>query len=99
MEQSKAIIPTGTNSARLVTLLAGLEKANREGTINNYETASSKIWYLCDPAKNFECRKSSCVHNTESEIRKCDRTSHIQYAMLDEKGKPIIAMEQPKPQV
>ena len=61
--------------------------------------STSKIWYLCDSAKNVECRKSSCVHNTDAEFRVCDRTSHIQYALLDGEGKPIIATAQPRLQV
>ena len=63
------------------------------------EPNSLKIWYLCDPAKNVECRKHACVHNPDSKAQLCDRTSRIQYAVLDGEGKPIIAMERPKLQV
>jgi len=55
------------------------------------------VWYVCDPVKNKACKKNTCVHSTNGNERHCDRTSHIQFAMLDGEGKPIIAMEQLTP--
>lgn len=49
-----------------------------------------QIWYLCDPDKNTECRKSICKHNASAYTGCCIRTSHREYAKLDEEGKPII---------
>jgi len=60
--------------------------------------SSSKIWYLCDPIKNVECRKRSCVHNTDSEFQLCDRTCYTLFAVLDGEGNPIIAKAQLKQQ-
>lgn len=57
-----------------------------------------KVWYACDPAKNKACKKTTCMHNVYSGMRCCDRTSHIQYSVLDGNGKPIIAMERPMQQ-
>ena len=54
------------------------------------EKMEKKTWYLCDPDKNTECRKTGCVHNAAAIMKSCERTSHPEYAKLDEEGKPII---------
>ena len=52
-----------------------------------------KTWYVCDPMKNTECRKMSCIDNENRVGGPCYRT-HIQaFAMLDENGKPITVAE------
>ena len=42
-----------------------------------------KILYLCNPAKNKECQKSSCQIN-------CKLTTNKEFAKTDENGKEII---------
>lgn len=45
--------------------------------------------YLCDPDKNTECRKTSCVHNPVAVGPLCRSTKHFEFAKLDEDGDPI----------
>ena len=49
-----------------------------------------KIWYICDPEKNKECRKRNCRWN-ELVIGKCKMTSNPEYAVRDKAtGEPIV---------
>ena len=50
-----------------------------------------KTLYLCDPEKNKTCRKSCCVHNPLAIDCICKATVHLEFAKLDESGKPILA--------
>ena len=53
------------------------------------------IWYKCDPGKNTECKKRTCLYNPSAEHRVCYRTSNPAYAMLDEANRPMALQEQP----
>ena len=46
----------------------------------------AKTWYRCDPEKNRECRKKSCVEHGGP----CRRTSRSEFAEKDADGKPIV---------
>lgn len=48
---------------------------------------TKKTWYKCDPEKNKECSKRTCVHNKNAEIKRCDRTSHKEFSV---DGIPVI---------
>lgn len=48
--------------------------------------------YLCDPEKNTECRKTSCVHKPVAVGPLCRTTKHPEFAKLDEDGDPIRAI-------
>jgi hypothetical protein len=39
-----------------------------------------KQWYECDPNKNVDCSKRTCIHNPNAKYKVCDRTSDIKYA-------------------
>lgn len=39
---------------------------------------SKKAWYKCDPIKNTECRKTTCIHNKNAKFKICDRTSKVE---------------------
>jgi hypothetical protein len=41
----------------------------------------TKTFYKCDPEKNTQCAKSTCMHNPNAEFKACDRTSHIEYSI------------------
>ena len=54
-----------------------------------------KIYYLCDPNKNTECRKRVCYLNAPfriSEKHRCRMTQNPDYAKTDEKGEKIILL-------
>ena len=76
------IVKAQANNSRLS---AGTKK---KGGKNLQE--SPKIWYICDPQRAAECKKSGCIHNPESKYPVCYRTSHIEWAALDGKGRPIL---------
>jgi len=40
--------------------------------------STEKKYYICDPVKNVQCRKTSCKSNPNAEYRVCDRTSNIE---------------------
>ena len=48
------------------------------------------IWYICDPQRAAECKKTMCINNPEVKYPVCDRTSHIEWAALDADGNPMI---------
>lgn len=50
-----------------------------------------RTWYVCDPMKNTECKKRSCVHNPEAAFWTCWATSNPAFAVLDENGEPMKA--------
>lgn len=52
-----------------------------------------KTWYVCNPMKNTECKKSGCVYNPHAKFKSCARTSNPDFALLDKSGKPITAAE------
>lgn len=52
-----------------------------------------RTFYICDAEKNVGCTKTSCVHNPDALYWDCDRTSNVDYAKRDKKGRPIIAKE------
>ena len=45
--------------------------------------------YLCDPEKNTDCRKSSCVHNPDAIHKACFATANPELAVLDRAGMPV----------
>jgi hypothetical protein len=45
--------------------------------------AVKKVWYLCDPKKNYPCNKRTCKDNPGAIFRVCDRTSTIDYAKTE----------------
>lgn len=51
-----------------------------------------KVWYICDPSKAKGCAKRNCKHNNRisAEYRKCERTSHEEWAALDENKNPVL---------
>lgn len=53
-----------------------------------------KVWYLCDPNKNTECKKQSCKYNAAAEYPICERTANPAYAVLDEASQPMEAPEE-----
>ena len=48
-------------------------------------------FYLCDPEKNTECKKSSCLYKRNRKTG-CDKTSNRNCAKLDENDEPIIVL-------
>ena len=51
-------------------------------------------FYVCDPEKNKECKKTGCAHVTrrgKKTAGDCRATSNPEYAALDGEGKPIVA--------
>lgn len=52
-----------------------------------------KILYKCDPEKNTACRKTHCKFNPAVIGGECDSTSEEQYAVIDDKGNPIITYD------
>ena len=46
-------------------------------------------FYRCDPDKNSECSKKSCVN--KKKVFPCKCTSNPDFAMKDKSGNPIIA--------
>ena len=46
----------------------------------------AKTWYRCDPEKNRECAKRSCIEHGGP----CSRTSQKEFAETDKDEKPII---------
>ncbi|MBQ7071260.1 MAG: hypothetical protein IJM87_08285 [Ruminococcus sp.] len=53
-----------------------------------------KKLYLCDPDKNRQCKKTSCLYNKDSPYPTCLLTSDRRYAQLDDKGEPIEENDQ-----
>ena len=54
-----------------------------------------EIFYLCDPEKNTECRKSFCYLNALcriSEKHRCRMTGNPDFAKTDEKGNEIVLL-------
>lgn len=47
-----------------------------------------KIWYLCDPEKNVQCKKTYCAYNPNARKRKCFSTTQEEFARLDFAGRP-----------
>ncbi len=47
--------------------------------------------YVCDPMKNPECSKTSCIHNPAACVWCCYATPDADKAVLDKDGKPMIA--------
>lgn len=47
-----------------------------------------KVFYICDPDKNNECRKRNCGKNRNYG---CRCTSNPDYAKTDGNGKPIVS--------
>lgn len=45
--------------------------------------------YICDPEKNKECSKTTCIHNPEAKYRDCELTLHRGYAKVGIDGLPI----------
>ena len=45
-----------------------------------------KTWYLCDPEKNTDCRKSNCCEHGGP----CELTSRKESAQLDPDGTPVM---------
>lgn len=52
-----------------------------------------KILYKCDPEKNTGCKKTHCKFNPVVIGGECDSTSEEQYAVIDDKGNPIITYD------
>lgn len=52
-----------------------------------------KILYRCDPDKNKACRKTHCKYNTCVTNGECYSTTEKQYAVVDDKGEPIITYD------
>ena len=48
------------------------------------------VLYKCDPEKNKTCRKRMCYTNLKGWKNPCRATRNPDYAVLDEKGRPII---------
>jgi len=40
--------------------------------------------YPCDPVKNTECKKRTCIHNPAAKHRRCSQTSHREFALTGE---------------
>ena len=53
------------------------------------KAASERTWFVCDPVKNTECRKHTCVHNPTASIWACYATTNPAFAVLDENGEPM----------
>lgn len=51
-------------------------------------TLEKRNWYLCDPAKNSDCKKRTCLYNPEAIWRCCYRTSTKDFAQT-RNGRPI----------
>ena len=49
--------------------------------------------YECDPEKNTECRKRSCLYKRNRKYG-CSETKNPAFAKLGENGEPIVASEQ-----
>lgn len=46
--------------------------------------------YLCDPEKNTECKKTSCLYGN-GKYNVCDATTKKEFAKLNENDEPILA--------
>ena len=49
------------------------------------------ILYKCDPEKNTGCSKTHCKYYLK--YGECEGTSKEEYAVLDDKGKPIVILD------
>ena len=49
------------------------------------------VYYLCDPKKNKQCKKTSCAYNKSAKYQNCKATTDYRFAQLDDKGNPIIS--------
>ena len=47
--------------------------------------------YLCDPDKNRDCTKRACKFNPLSVHPRCEATRNPDFAVLNEKGDPVLA--------
>lgn len=55
-----------------------------------FEFKPPNTLYLCDPNKNTECKKTSCLYG-DGKYQQCDATTKKEFAKLDENGEPILA--------
>ena len=53
-----------------------------------------KVWYICDPDKNTECRKTRCHNSQDDPQGWCDATSNPAYAKTGSDGRPLVAYVQ-----
>lgn len=51
------------------------------------------ILYKCDPEKNTGCKKTHCKFNPAVIGGECDMTLEKKFAILDDKGEPIIGFD------
>lgn len=51
--------------------------------------------YVCDPEKNTECKKTSCMINEWGGL--CALTTKREFAKTDENGEPITAKDDDLP--
>lgn len=57
--------------------------------MDNGNTKNKLPLYFCDPNKNTECKKTSCLYAV-GKYKECDATSHREFAQLDENGEPKV---------
>ena len=49
------------------------------------------VLYKCDPEKHKECKRSICYMRKPKMKNPCRNTKHSEYAVLNEKGQPIVS--------
>lgn len=63
-----------------------VEELRKREQIGNDSILSEKTtFYVCDPSKNRTCTKNTC------QVR-CKLTPDVEFAKLDEDGKPIVGI-------